>query len=225
MKKLSLQVLMIVCGILAGINVFATIIGVLCLDLTLVVFYGIFAAIFIFANRKLAAKVKVIKAEAPKEKVKVEPVKDKVINLNNHKEEPKKEKVSLKEKICAKLDEWSANLEEKRKKLNEQDPKDNALIWKILDTIGAILLPILFVAAIIGLIIGAGALVFWLFNVIIGIIGAIIGFIFNAFMYVIGFIAAIFIIGGFLSFWWDLVKWEHVYKPRGYVRVKRRRRR
>ena len=194
------------------------------LTFSLVVFYGIFAAIFIFANRKLAAKVKVIKAEAPKEKVKVEPVKDKVINLNNHKEEPKKEKVSLKEKICAKLDEWSANLEEKRKKLNEQDPKDNALIWKILDTIGAILLPILFVAAIIGLIIGAGALVFWLFNVIIGVIGAIIGFIFNAFMYVIGFIAAIFIIGGFLSFWWDLVKWEHVYKPRGYVRVRRRRR-
>ena len=224
MKKLSLQVLMIICGILAGINVFAAVIGVLCLDLTLIVFYGIFAAIFIFANRKLAAKVKVLKAETPKEKVKVEPVKDNVINLNNHKEEPKKEKVSLKEKMCAKLDEWSVKLEEKHEKLKEQDPKDNALIWKILDTIGAILLPILFVAAIIGIIIGAGVLVFWLFNVIIGIIGAIIGFIFNAFMYVIGFIAAIFIIGGFLSFWWDLVKWEHVYKPRGYVRVRRRRR-
>ena len=224
MKKLSLQVLMIICGILAGINVFAAVIGVLCLDLTLIVFYGIFAAIFIFANRKLAAKVKVLKAETPKEKVKVEPVEDNVINLNNHKEEPKKEKVSLKEKMCAKLDEWSVKLEEKHEKLKEQDPKDNALIWKILDTIGAILLPILFVAAIIGIIIGAGALVFWLFNVIIGIIGAIIGFIFNAFMYVIGFIAAIFIIGGFLSFWWDLVKWEHVYKPRGYVRVRRRRR-
>ena len=225
MKKISLQVLMILCGIMGAINVLGTIVGITCLDIGITLFYAVPAAIFIFANRKLAAKVKVIKAEAPKEKVKVEPVKDNVINLNNHKEEPKKEKVSLKEKICAKLDEWSANLEEKRKKLNEQDPKDNALIWKILDTIGAILLPILFVAAIIGLIIGAGALVFWLFNVIIGIIGAIIGFIFNAFMYVIGFIAAIFIIGGFLSFWWDLVKWEHVYKPRGYVRVKRRRRR
>lgn len=223
MKKLSLQVLMIICGILAGINVFATVIGVLCLDPTLIVFYGIFAAIFIFANRKLAAKVKVIKAEAPKEKVKVEPVKDDVINLNNHKEEPKKEKpakkrVTITDRINAKLDEWDKKLDKKIAEgtdengvyhISEKTEKRAAFAGKVIG-----------VLICIGMVVGGIALIVLLFN----ILGAVIAFLFDILFYVLGFIAAIFIIGGFLSFWWDLVKWEHVYKPRGYVRVRRRRR-
>ena len=206
MKKLSLQVLMIICGILAGINVFATIIGVLCLDLTLITFYGIFGAIFIFANRKLAAKVKVLKAEAPKEKVKVE------------KEKPVKERVTITDRINAKLNKWDEKLDKKIAEgtdengeyhLSEKTEKRVAFAGKVLG-----------VLICIGMVVGGIALIVLLFNVL----GAVIAFLFNILFYVLGFIAAIFIIGGFLSFWWDLVKWEHVYKPRGYVRVRRRRR-
>ena len=206
MKKLSLQVLMIICGILAGINVFATVIGVLCLDLTLIVFYGIFAAIFIFANRKLVAKVKVLKAEAPKEKVKVE------------KEKPVKERVTITDRINAKLEEWDKKLEKKIEEgtdengeyhISEKTEKRAAFAGKVIG-----------VLICIGMVVGGIALIVLLFNVL----GAVIAFLFDILFYVLGFIAAIFIIGGFLSFWWDLVKWEHVYKPRGYVRVRRRRR-
>jgi len=207
MKKLSLQVLMMICGILAGINVFATVIGVLCLDPTLIVFYGIFAAIFIFANRKLVAKVKVIKAEAPKEKVKVK------------KEKPVKERVTITDRINAKFDEWDKKLDKKIAEgtdengeyhISEKTEKRAAFAGKVIG-----------VLICIGMVVGGIALIVLLFNVL----GAVIAFLFDILFYVLGFIAAIFIIGGFLSFWWDLVKWEHVYKPRGYVRVRRRRRR
>ena len=209
-KNLGLG-LMIICGILAGINVFATVIGVLCLDLTLIVFYGIFAAIFIFANRKLVAKVKVIKAEAPKEKVKVEPDKDNV-------EKPAKERITITDRINAKLDKWDKKLDKKIAEgtdengeyhLSEKTEKRVAFAGNVIG-----------VLICIGMVVGGIALIVLLFN----ILGAVIAFLFDILFYVLGFIAAIFIIGGFLSFWWDLVKWEHVYKPRGYVRVRRRRR-
>ena len=207
MKKISLQVLMILCGIMGVINVLGTIVGITCLDIGITLFYAVPAAIFIFANRKLATKVKVIKVEAPKEKVKVE------------KEKPAKERVTITDRINAKLDKWNEKLDKKIERqtdengeyhLNEKEEK----FAKVGGTILGVLV-------CIGMVVGGIALIVLLFNVL----GAVIAFLFDILFYVLGFIAAIFIIGGFLSFWWDLVKWEHVYKPRGYVRVKRRRRR
>lgn len=208
MKKLGLSLLMILCGVFGIINAIGTLAGVISLDLDMILFYGIFAALFIFANRKLAVKVKAIKVEGPKEKVKYD------------EEKPVKEKVSIHDRICNKLDKWSAKLDEKKKELDKQDPKDNAMIWKILDAIACVLLPILFIAAIIAVVVGVGTLVVWLIGVIFSVIGAILGFIFNAFLYVIGFVIAVCLIGGFLSFWWSLVKWEHVDKKRVYRRRK-----
>ena len=206
MKKISLQVLMILCGIMGAINVLGTIVGIACLDIGITLFYAVPAAIFIFANRKLAAKVKVIKAEAPKEKVKVE------------KEKPVKERVTITDRINAKLEEWDKKLEKKIEEgtdengeyhISEKTEKRAAFAGKVIG-----------VLICIGMVVGGIALIVLLFNVL----GAVIAFLFDILFYVLGFIAAIFIIGGFLSFWWDLVKWEHVYKPRGYVRVRRRRR-
>ena len=129
--------------------------------------------------------------------------------------------MSIFDKINAKLDEWQEKLDEKQAEMDynkthdiKPPKKKSDWIFKVLDTIGVIILPILLLALGIGIIIGGGALIVWLFKVVIAVVCAIAGFIFNAFFYIIGFFIAIAIIGGFLRYWWFLVRWNHIFPRR-----------
>ena len=221
MKKMCLSILMIICGILTGITGLFTVMCLIVLDPVMILTSGLITAIFVLLTRKCYRS---IKDDKVKEEKNIEEKVDDINDFKQEKEEPKKEKpakerVTITDRINAKLDEWNEKLDKKIAEgtdengeyhISEKTEKRAAFAGKVIG-----------VLICIGMVVGGIALIVLLFNVL----GAVIGFLINAFMYVIGFIAAIFIIGGFLSFWWDLVKWEHVYKPRGYVRVKIRRRR
>lgn len=197
MKKACMFILMSICGLLCIPSVLLTVMCVIVLEPTFILTSGLLTFILFNLTKKFYRKFK--NNEPVKEKVKFEG--------------------SLKDRINAKLDEWNEKIDKKIERqtdengeyhLNEKEEK----FAKVGGTILGVLV-------CIGMVVGGIALIVLLFNVL----GAVIAFLFDILFYVLGFIAAIFIIGGFLSFWWDLVKWEHVYKPRGYVRVKRRRRR
>lgn len=197
MKKACMFILMSICGLLCIPSVLLTVMCVIVLEPTFILTSGLLTFILFKLTKKFYRKFK--NNEPVKEKVKFEG--------------------SLKDRINVKLDEWNEKIDKKIERqtdengeyhLNEKEEK----FAKVGGTILGVLV-------CIGMVVGGIALIVLLFNVL----GAVIAFLFDILFYVLGFIAAIFIIGGFLSFWWDLVKWEHVYKPRGYVRVKRRRRR
>lgn len=196
MKKACMFILMSICGLLCIPSALLTVMCVIVLEPTFILTSGLLTFILFKLTKKFYRKFK--NNEPVKEKVKFEG--------------------SLKDRINAKLDKWNEKLDKKIERqtdengeyhLNEKEEK--------FAKVGGTVLGIL---ACIGMVVGGIALIVLLFNVL----GAVIAFLFDIIFYVLGFIAAIFIIGGFLSFWWDLVKWEHVYKPRGYVRVRRRRR-
>ena len=232
MKNIGLKVATIVCGGLAVVNGLLALLGLTFLIFDMCLFFTVPTLIFGIPAIKLAKKLGWIKPKAKVNKVKEEtkveseqlmfdlkeePVKEKVDNIKDFKQEKEQVKAEPKEEKPAK---------EKVKK--EKPAKDN-MNW--LDKWGAkieegnwfaIIGILLFWAVII---VGGIALAIWLIGLLISGIAAVVGFIFNAIMYVAGAIVTIFLFGGFISFWWSLVRHEHIDKPRGIVRVKVKRRR
>ena len=228
MKNTGLKVATIVCGGLAVVNGLLALLGLIFLIFDMCLFFTVPTLIFGIPAIKLAKKLGWIKPKVKVNKVKEEtkveseqlmfdlkeePVKEKVDNIKDFKQEKEQVKAEPKEEKPAK---------EKVKK--EKPAKDN-MNW--LDKWGAkieegnwfaIIGILLFWAVII---VGGIALAIWLIGVFISGIAAVIGFLFNAIMYIIGLGLFIWIAGAFLRDWWFLVRWEHCKHP---VRVKRRRR-
>ena len=166
------------------------------------------------------------------EDIEEKPVEEKIVNIDDfRKEEPKEEKAEFKEKrtlyqrICDKLDEWTAKLEksneesrqrriERENNMSEEEKAKEAASMRRWEKAGEIIGKVLAYVLCGGLIIGAIVLVCY-----VGYI--ILAFIFNAALYIIGFGLFIWIASAFLRYWWFLVRWEHCKHP---VRVKRRRR-
>lgn len=229
-NNIGLKILTVIFGGLAIMNGFLALLGLLCMILDMCLFFTVPTLIFGIPTIKLARKVGWLKPKTKKEKVvkvkeeiktdseqlmfdlkEEKPAVDNVVQFKQKEtkqEQPKEEKQTKKQKQTKNSKE-AKGIEAKIKEGN----------WFAI--IGVLLLWLVIIACGIGLVIAAGALIWFGIELVIGLIG----FLFNAAMSIIGFIIGIFVIGGFLKFWWSLVIHEHVDKPRGIVRVKVKRRR
>ena len=233
-NNIGLKILTVIFGGLAIMNGFLALLGLLCMILDMCLFFTVPTLIFGIPAIKLARKVGWLKPKAKKEKVvkvkeeiktdseqlmfdlkEEKPAVDNVVQFKqkeSKQEQPKEEKQNKKQKQTkvnkeklGLFDKWEASIKEGN--------------WFAI--ISILLIWLLIIAGGIGLVIAAGALIWFGIELVIGLIG----FLFNAAISIIGFIIGIFVIGGFLKFWWSLVIHEHVDKPRGIVRVKVKRRR
>ena len=238
MKNIGLKVATIVCGGLAFMSGLLALLGLLYGFIDICLFFAVPTLIFGIPTIKLAKKLGWIKPKVKVNKVKEEPkveseqlmfdlkeelvkeekpVKEKVVNIKDFKQEKEQVKTEPKEEKTAK------------EKVKKEKPAKDDMNW--LDKWGAkieegnwfaIIGILLFWVVII---VGGIALAIWLIGVLISGIAAVIGFLFNAIMYVVGAIVTICLFGWFISFWWSLVRYEHIDKPRGIVRVKVKNRR
>ena len=237
MKNMGLKVATIICGGLAVINGLLAVLGLICLLPDMCLFFTIPTLIFGFPTIKLAKKIGWIKPKVKVNKVKEETKVESEQLMFDLKEEPVKEKV-VKEKVVNikdfKQEKEQVKAEPKeektaKEKVKKEKPAKDDMNWldkwcaKIEEGNWFAIIGILLFWAVI--IVGGIALAIWLIGLLISGIAAVVGFIFNAIMYVAGAIVTIFLFGGFISFWWSLVRHEHIDKPRGIVRVKVKRRR
>lgn len=250
MKNIGLKVATIICGGLAVVNGLLALLGLLCGIIDMCLFFAVPTLIFGIPTIKIAKKIGWIKPKVKVNKVKEEtkveseqlmfdlkeePVKeekpvDNVIQFKQkenkqEKEEPIKEKRTMYQRACDKVDEWNDKLEKSNEESRQRrieiennkteeekaKEKESQRKWnKAGEIIGTVLGALL----AIGVIIGGIALVCFVGYYVLA-------FLFNAALYIIGFGLFIWIAGAFLRYWWFLVRWEHCKHP---VRVKRRRR-
>ena len=254
MKNLGLKVATIICGGLAVINGLLAVLGLICLIPDMCLFFTIPTLLFGFPTIKLAKKLGWIKpkekANKVKEETKVEseqlmfdlkeePVKeekpvDNVIQFKQkenkqEKEELIKEKRTMYQRACDKVDEWTEKLEKSNEESRqrrmeiennktEEEKAKEAESQRKWNKAGEIIGTVLGALLAIGVIVGGIALVCFVGYYILV-------FLFNAALYIIGFGLFLVIAGWFISFWWSLVRHEHIDKPRGIIRVRVKHRR
>ena len=208
LKKTCLSILMVILGILGFISGLCLVSSVACLQFDLIIFWGIFTAMFVLPTLKLRKVVKSIKIE-PKQ-IKEKPVRPVV------KPEPVKPVIKEEKQVVDNIIQFKQkeNKEEPKEEKQPESKEEMSIGKAILTLIGVGLAFLGIGAVIVGII------------ALIGYVGFyIISFILNALMYIGGFLIAGVLIGGFIKFWWSLVIHEHVDKPRGIIRVKVKNRR
>ena len=133
-------------------------------------------------------------------------------------------------KLYEKINKTSDNKKEKvtpenNKNKDFQKEMDKLERKEKIEKATAVLGKVLGVIICIALCIGVVVFGFTIINIILGLAIGLIKLIFIGFKYVVGALIGLAVIWCFIGFWWDGVTWNHIYKPRGYVRVKTKRRR